>query len=146
MDHQCTLLTPALRSDKQLLFLHRQYGTEYVPSEDTARAARRGIWAGEFDVPADWRKERRIEQLEKGLDRRSPAVDSSLKRSGGGGGGGGGGGFGQSQQKPERPQQQQPVQPEEQDRQRQQPQRRQAEGGDSPPRCPNILIKVKSNG
>jgi endonuclease YncB( thermonuclease family) len=31
-----------------------------VPAEDAAKAAKRGIWAGAFDVPADWRKERKV--------------------------------------------------------------------------------------
>jgi len=37
----------------------RKYSTEYVPTEDKARAARLGLWAGEFQNPWDWRKEKR---------------------------------------------------------------------------------------
>lgn len=33
---------------------------DYVAAEDAAKAAKRGIWAGAFDVPADWRKERKV--------------------------------------------------------------------------------------
>ncbi|MFC0279233.1 thermonuclease family protein [Falsigemmobacter intermedius] len=33
-----------------------QYGRDYVAHEARAKAARRGIWAGEFILPADWRK------------------------------------------------------------------------------------------
>jgi endonuclease YncB( thermonuclease family) len=29
----------------------------YADEEARARAARRGLWAGEFDIPAQWRKE-----------------------------------------------------------------------------------------
>lgn len=35
---------------------YRQYGTDYVAEEDAARRARRGIWAGAFTPPWDWRK------------------------------------------------------------------------------------------
>jgi endonuclease YncB( thermonuclease family) len=35
---------------------YRQYGTEYVPQEDAARKARRGLWAGSFTPPWDWRR------------------------------------------------------------------------------------------
>lgn len=40
--------------------LRRQYSSDYVAAEDAARAAKQGIWAGDFDVPADWRKERKV--------------------------------------------------------------------------------------
>ena len=35
---------------------YRQYGTEYVDEEDSARQAKRGLWSGEFDAPWDWRR------------------------------------------------------------------------------------------
>lgn len=35
---------------------YRQYSTAYVPQEDQARRKRRGIWAGTFDMPGEWRK------------------------------------------------------------------------------------------
>lgn len=34
----------------------RRYSTAYVAAEDTARAAKRGLWAGDFEMPWDWRK------------------------------------------------------------------------------------------
>jgi endonuclease YncB( thermonuclease family) len=37
----------------------RKYGTDYVSQEDEARLARRGIWAGSFDMPWDWRARKR---------------------------------------------------------------------------------------
>ncbi|MBB4265481.1 thermonuclease family protein [Roseospira visakhapatnamensis] len=33
-------------------------GTRYTQDQDEARAARRGLWAGPFDHPADWRAAR----------------------------------------------------------------------------------------
>lgn len=35
---------------------YRQYGTDYVPQEDEARKAKRGVWAGSFTPPWDWRR------------------------------------------------------------------------------------------
>ncbi len=35
----------------------RQYSKAYVPLEDAARAAGRGIWSGSFELPEKWRKE-----------------------------------------------------------------------------------------
>lgn len=37
----------------------RRYGREYVPIEDRARAARVGIWDGEFERPGAWRASQR---------------------------------------------------------------------------------------
>ena len=33
----------------------RKYGIDYIPQEDEARLARRGIWVGTFEMPWDWR-------------------------------------------------------------------------------------------
>ena len=35
---------------------YRQYGTDYISEEERARAAKRGLWAGTFTPPWDWRK------------------------------------------------------------------------------------------
>ncbi len=35
---------------------YRRYSTAYVTQEDAARSAKRGIWAGTFTPPWDWRK------------------------------------------------------------------------------------------
>lgn len=37
---------------------YRRYSTAYVKQEDSARMARAGIWAYNFDNPADYRRER----------------------------------------------------------------------------------------
>ena len=34
----------------------RSYSKIYVPTEEAAKAARRGLWAGEFQMPSEWRK------------------------------------------------------------------------------------------
>ena len=38
---------------------YRRYSSDYVDEENEARAARRGIWAGEFENPEDYRHEDR---------------------------------------------------------------------------------------
>jgi endonuclease YncB( thermonuclease family) len=35
---------------------YRQYSTAYVPHEERAKAARKGIWAGTFQMPSEFRK------------------------------------------------------------------------------------------
>lgn len=37
----------------------RRYSTRYVPEEDAARAQHKGVWAGPFEMPWDWRARRR---------------------------------------------------------------------------------------
>ena len=39
---------------------YRKYSKQYIPEEDKARVAKRGIWAGEFVAPWDWRKGKRL--------------------------------------------------------------------------------------
>lgn len=36
-------------------FAYRKYGEDYIVQEDEARIARRGIWAGSFEMPWNWR-------------------------------------------------------------------------------------------
>lgn len=36
---------------------YRRYGRDYVSEENAARKARRGIWASEFMMPWDWRRQ-----------------------------------------------------------------------------------------
>ncbi|MDQ7776262.1 MAG: thermonuclease family protein [Paracoccus aminovorans] len=38
---------------------YRQYSTAYVSAEDSARTGQRGLWQGQFDMPWDWRSQRR---------------------------------------------------------------------------------------
>lgn len=39
---------------------YRRYSREYVDEESSARAARKGIWRGEFVAPWDWRRGKRL--------------------------------------------------------------------------------------
>ena len=40
---------------------YRRYSRDYVDQEADARAARRGIWAGEFVKPWEWRRGKRLD-------------------------------------------------------------------------------------
>lgn len=39
-----------------LAIAYRRYSGRYVPAEDEARQARRGLWSGPFETPEDWRR------------------------------------------------------------------------------------------
>ena len=58
----------------------------YEPFEKVARDNKVGIWAGEFEMPEDWRRQRRIETLQGVAAQRaaaSPATASPDKSAGG---------------------------------------------------------------
>ena len=40
---------------------YRKYSTDYVSHEAAAKAARRGVWRGEFVEPSRWRRRARLE-------------------------------------------------------------------------------------
>jgi endonuclease YncB( thermonuclease family) len=46
---------------------YRSYSTEFVDAEVAARNAKAGLWAGEFVMPWDWRKGKRL-QVEIGMN------------------------------------------------------------------------------
>lgn len=46
---------------------YRRYSLEFVGDEDAARSARAGIWAGKFQPPWEWRKDRRGAAASKGV-------------------------------------------------------------------------------
>lgn len=47
-----------------LAVAYRRYATTYVPEEEGARAAGRGLWAGPFALPWDWRQAQSEEQAQ----------------------------------------------------------------------------------
>jgi endonuclease YncB( thermonuclease family) len=40
-----------------LALAYRMYSNAYVAAEGTASASKRGVWAGSFTAPWDWRRE-----------------------------------------------------------------------------------------
>ena len=59
-----------------LAVAYRRYSTAYVDEENEARAARRGLWAGEFTPPDQWRRDDRSTRSEP------PAAPASGNRTG----------------------------------------------------------------
>ena len=43
-----------------LAVAYRKYSLDYVDAEDAARSAKRGIWAGMFVMPEEWRRRQRV--------------------------------------------------------------------------------------
>ncbi|MBA4274918.1 MAG: succinoglycan biosynthesis protein [Alphaproteobacteria bacterium] len=42
-----------------LALAYRQYGTDYVTQEDTAKSSKSGVWGSDFEAPWDFRKKKR---------------------------------------------------------------------------------------
>jgi hypothetical protein len=49
--------------DEGLGMAYRRYSTAYIAQEDAAKQAKRGIWAGQFTAPWDWRNGERSQSL-----------------------------------------------------------------------------------
>lgn len=43
---------------------YQRYSRDYLQAERTARALKRGLWAGTFDPPSDWRRAKRAGGVE----------------------------------------------------------------------------------
>lgn len=52
---------------------YQRYSRDYVPAETAARASKRGVWAGAFDPPSDWRRAKRAGGVET-----RPAIEKAL--------------------------------------------------------------------
>ena len=46
---------------------YRKYSTDYVSHETAAKAARRGVWRGDFVEPSRWRRGERLEAAASGV-------------------------------------------------------------------------------
>jgi endonuclease YncB( thermonuclease family) len=58
---------------------YRHYSTDYVPQEDDARAASKGMWRGRFVPPWDWRRGVRLADTEPPGD---CAIKGNINREG----------------------------------------------------------------
>ena len=58
---------------------YRRYSHAYVEQEAAARAAGRGVWSGEFVMPWDWRRGRRVVQV---APERPPATGTVARERG----------------------------------------------------------------
>lgn len=43
--------------DSGFAVAYRQHSLAYVPNEERAKAAKKGLWAGTFEMPSDYRRE-----------------------------------------------------------------------------------------
>lgn len=60
----------------------REYSSAYVNDEEVARKDHRGIWQGDFQVPAEWRKDKRERaKADKAEKSGSPAMTMSKLHS-----------------------------------------------------------------
>ncbi len=59
---------------------YRQYSSDYVEAEDNAKLARRGLWAGKFELPSDYRRGGSVESGRS--SKRSAPKASSGDRAG----------------------------------------------------------------
>ncbi len=51
-----------------LALAYRRYSLDYIDQEAEAQAAQRGLWAGEFVKPWDWRRGKRLAANDNALD------------------------------------------------------------------------------
>ena len=57
---------------------YRRYSRDYVAEESTARAAKRGLWRGDFVAPWDWRRGQRLGS-QSGASRKSSGSGCRIK-------------------------------------------------------------------
>jgi endonuclease YncB( thermonuclease family) len=43
--------------DSGFAVAYRQHSLAYVPNEERAKTAKKGLWAGSFQMPSDYRRE-----------------------------------------------------------------------------------------
>ena len=48
---------------------YRKYSLKYVNAEDSARSAKLGIWAGTFEMPENWRREKAIQGMQRAMEK-----------------------------------------------------------------------------
>ncbi|MCY4499035.1 MAG: thermonuclease family protein [Rhodospirillaceae bacterium] len=61
---------------------YRRYSRAYVSEEASARAARRGIWRGEFVPPSDWRRGERLSRSRRDRPRTPEVAPGSCRIKG----------------------------------------------------------------
>ncbi|KAF5834922.1 high light-induced nuclease [Dunaliella salina] len=65
-----------------LAVAYREYSKDYIPTEEAAQRAHRGIWDGTFQYPADWRKAEKAKGSNsaevQGLPRAIPPPDIAV--------------------------------------------------------------------
>lgn len=57
---------------------YQRYSRDYVQAETTARSQKRGLWAGTFDQPSDWRRAKRANGIETRPEMEKPATSAPV--------------------------------------------------------------------
>ena len=60
-------------------FAYRRYSTRYIADEEATRAAKQGMWEGEFVKPWDWRRGMRLQSASAASDRASAPSGCRIK-------------------------------------------------------------------
>jgi endonuclease YncB( thermonuclease family) len=63
-----------------LALAYRAYGTDYVDEEESARAARRGVWAGSFTNPWDYRHQDGADAAPSGQRAPAPPATDACRK------------------------------------------------------------------
>ena len=58
---------------------YQRYSRDYVPDETAARASKRGLWAGAFDPPSDWRRAKRAGGIETRPEMEKPSAAAPVQ-------------------------------------------------------------------
>jgi len=58
---------------------YRKYSKDYIGHEASAKAARLGLWSGEFVLPWEWRRGKRLSTKTAASDNKSNATDCQIK-------------------------------------------------------------------
>ena len=64
-----------------LALAYRKYSIEYVPMERVSKSVQRGMWAGKFTPPWEWRRGKRLGQKQEITDKDCP-IKGNINRSG----------------------------------------------------------------
>ena len=65
-----------------LALAYRRYSTAYVGQERAAKAARRGVWRGDFVAPWDWRRGKRLTGAASAAGTGACRIKGNISRSG----------------------------------------------------------------
>jgi len=66
---------------KGLALAYRQYSSEYVPMERVSKSMQRGMWAGKFTPPWEWRRGKRLGHKKEIADK-DCLIKGNINRSG----------------------------------------------------------------
>lgn len=72
----------ALMAERGAAVAFTRFSDDYLPQERQARHARRGIWAGKFHSPEDWRRQSRTAEVVTPVPARGCAIKGNISNNG----------------------------------------------------------------